>query len=131
MKTYAHQNGEDALDWNKLLTEVQIADIAALCRMSQWAKSWVTCACGQQCAVIPRKDSGCPKDVTLAIHGADFSSMLNNMRDTAYVFNYNHGHVGERDSARRSFEALRFNAKAKLASIEQRSAEVLALIQKD
>lgn len=38
----------------------------------QRATSWTTCACGNQCSVIPRNDSGSPEDEMLFSLGMNF-----------------------------------------------------------
>jgi hypothetical protein len=71
MKTYAQTEGQKSFDWNKFLNRENISD-------SEWfeaaarASSWITCACGNQCSVIPRETNGIPKDkALLALGGGD------------------------------------------------------------
>lgn len=52
------RNPEDKHRWKKL----RVA-----------AASWVTCACGEQCATIPRDLSGKPKDKELTMAGLKFN----------------------------------------------------------
>lgn len=71
------------------------------------AYRWVSCACGQQCAIIPRYDSddegyspGCPIDGTLAQLGGSFATLI--------------------------FSAYWSQARVTLAGIEARSAVLIA-----
>lgn len=80
MKTYTQINNKKPFDWNKFLdraikgktTEDENIEAENL------AQSWVTCACGNQCAIIPRHpcDSiapeGTPMDEQLAELGQEF-----------------------------------------------------------
>jgi hypothetical protein len=88
-KTFAETQGCAPFDWNKELT-------AAIARfpgrqehekMVQLAAKWPTCACGNQCAIIPRWEEnelpytvgaipGMPKDDYLAILGIDFHQQI-------------------------------------------------------
>jgi hypothetical protein len=68
MKTYAQTEGRESFDWNKFLNREDISE-------REWAKadaraaSWVTCACGNQCSIIPRETNGMPKDKALLTLG--------------------------------------------------------------
>ncbi len=68
MKTYAQTRGDKSFNWNKFLNREYISE-------SEWIKaearagSWVTCACGNQCSIIPRETNGMPKDKTLSTLG--------------------------------------------------------------
>lgn len=61
------------VDWNDVLSKpappILSPEYDELCNR---AKSWVTCACGNQCAVIPRRYQGCPIDDRLSTYGGDF-----------------------------------------------------------
>lgn len=66
-------NGESAVvNWYAELTKDQI-DWQHLSFLSG---NWVSCACGNQCAVIPRKTNGQPKDLVLARLGSEFYSTI-------------------------------------------------------
>lgn len=71
MKTFAETRGEKPFDWNKALREDTISD-EKWEEMENLAKSWVTCACGNQCSVLERTESGSPKDDILAKLGGDY-----------------------------------------------------------
>lgn len=102
MKTYAETRGEEPFDWWDALDNPGKYD-----DLSANAGSWVTCACGNQCRVIPRHTGfmavGEPKDRTLKILGFDF---LDQVTDRDYTA-----------------------AKQTLRKIEARSVELIAEIK--
>lgn len=73
-KTYAESNGIPAFDWNDALDHPgEFIDLHLKSR------DWVTCACGNQCAIIPRhkeamgfQQRGEPKDDSLSDLGCEF-----------------------------------------------------------
>lgn len=71
------------LDWNRFLARKRIkweqAEAAA-----GLAFNWTTCACGVQCAIIPRDPSGRPYDSQLAGYGAKFYGAVA-MRDYSFA----------------------------------------------
>lgn len=73
-QVYAVVAGGEAYDWNDYLTRAiagetsSLEDIHAINRSC----SWVTCACGNQCSIIPRDEDGEPLDKTLSALGIDF-----------------------------------------------------------
>lgn len=96
-KTFSEVNGKKPFDWNEFLNREYRSN-------QEWieaidlADDWVTCACGNQCDVIPRVD-GRPLDDELSSLGVIFSTL-----------------VRSRD-IKRSLEALYW--------IEKRTAELL------
>lgn len=70
MKTYSESQNKKPFDWNKVLsaepTEEQWEEMRGL------AQNWITCACGNQCDIIPRRKNGRPKDIELFWLGLDF-----------------------------------------------------------
>lgn len=69
-------------NWNRELAYVHLHP-----RTKRWEKlkilasSWVTCACGNTCVVIPReKDTGVPYDKTLSRLGIEFYNAILNKR---------------------------------------------------
>ncbi len=106
--TFAETQGQPPFDWNAHIQR----GLAGLVSDDEWALSyisarkWVTCACGNQCASIPRY-----KD------GDDFSGPG---RPADWVLNYLggrfYGAIMDRDYT---------NAKRILTTIERRSAEIL------
>lgn len=89
MKTYAESKGKEPFDWNEFLShdiewyldKKNSNHINAACLL---ARDWATCACGNQCAIIPRYNKeaihvsgymikkGTPKDDHLQRWGSDF-----------------------------------------------------------
>lgn len=67
-KTYSEDQGKEAFDWKKALSAKRISEIT-WDELSRRAGDWVTCACGNQCAIIPRHENGEPKDKVLALLG--------------------------------------------------------------
>lgn len=80
MTTYAETKGCAPFDWNKALEDA----IAMPPSYDQWmemvslAKEWVTCACGNLCAALPREFNGAPEDYTLDHLGRQFSTSVTN-----------------------------------------------------
>lgn len=75
MKTYSESKGEEPFNWNEFLNKENITE-------EEWdnaeslADSWVTCACGNQCDVIPRDYFGEPKDWELFKLGNNFAKAI-------------------------------------------------------
>jgi len=104
-KTYSESQGVEPFDWWKALDnpEAHANDEISLAERSG---SWATCACGNQCALIPRSDgmyTGAPNDHDLFYLGIDFSD----------------------DVCNEDWES----AKATLSAIEARSAVLIAEIR--
>ena len=100
MKTYAEKKGEKPFDWNKFLEnppEWGWEEHLDACDLSC---QWVTCACGNQCYIIPRYPIGSPVDYKLESLGIAFN---NSIQDAKYDV-----------------------AKEILAKIEKRSEEIRA-----
>lgn len=76
-KTYSETQGVPAFDWWKALENPQNHSHWDLCALAQ---SWVTCACGNQCAIIPRdvhaRYPGQPVDEGLSALGIRFHSLV-------------------------------------------------------
>jgi len=72
MTTYTETQGKAPFDWNAALKS----------RKKDWldlykrSASWVTCACGNQCDVIPRGWMGIPDDDALEVLGFDFHTAI-------------------------------------------------------
>jgi hypothetical protein len=71
-KTYSEKLGLEAFDWRIALSARNISDDAWEAYRLK-AVDWTTCACGNQCDIIPRMNNGRPHDNILAelggIHG--------------------------------------------------------------
>jgi hypothetical protein len=79
-KSFAETNNQTPFDWNKALqqdpaeiSEAQLAELNAL------SKSWVTCACGNQCHIIPRGEAGAPEDDLLNGLGRSFYNVIHHV----------------------------------------------------
>lgn len=108
MKTYAETQGEKPFDWNAFLDSAieNEPDEEAWEEANDLAGKWVTCACGNQCADIPRDETdGLPDDGILVKLGMNF---WNEIQDKEWEW------------------AIHF-----LAQIEARSAEILAEMKKE
>lgn len=72
MKTYAETRGAAPFNWTQWLTQQEeLIKSGQPLSEPEWEKAieraadWVTCACGNQCAVIPRGSDGAPTDAVL------------------------------------------------------------------
>jgi hypothetical protein len=69
-QSYNEAAGNPPFDWKAAIecaeTDDQWKNLAIM------AKSWTTCACGNQCDVIPRFPDGEPVDEELSIYGVSF-----------------------------------------------------------
>lgn len=79
MQTYAEMNGENTFNWNEFLNRpkkeifgYEWDDASSL------ASSWVTCACGNQCDILPRNREGAPTDGILSHLGIKFMVKIDN-----------------------------------------------------
>jgi hypothetical protein len=70
-KTFAEVRYEAPFDWNAFLAQPEHTE-AEWSHAFRLAGDWVTCACGNQCAVLPREDDGEPLDTVLSDLGQDF-----------------------------------------------------------
>lgn len=75
-KTYAETMGQPAFDWNLFLGRAELGLVVKYTpehREAIWRSSfWTTCACGNQCAIIPRQATGSPLDDELTELGVNF-----------------------------------------------------------
>ena len=72
MKTYTEHKGKESFDWNAFLNK-ETYTLEELINAKMLANSWITCACGNQCEIIPRNETGSPCDIILYELGLDFS----------------------------------------------------------
>lgn len=97
MKTYSEEKGHPATDWGKELGWIKgIIDnfppeglseeddyrISSLAEDAQG--SWVTCAVGNQCSIIPRNHYGEPEDPELREHGLEFAQNMSAIEEALY-----------------------------------------------
>lgn len=119
MKTYAEAAGKKPFDWNAAL-RILYSEMThdKIDEMAMFAGNWVTCACGNQCEIIPRIwSSAIPKDRLLAILGMRFYDCIHGMQMSFHVAN------------KANFNRFRRSAIVCLAKIEARSAEIIKEMQ--
>lgn len=75
---YAASRRYRSFDWNAFLRR-KTHTTASLRRASLLASEWVTCACGNQCRVIPRCGDGEPIDQRLSDLGMTFYRWIDEM----------------------------------------------------
>lgn len=75
MITYAESRGREAFDWNLALERRKISEHEWE-EMEELASKWTTCACGNQCSIIPRGINGGPEDEHLSLLGQRFLSLI-------------------------------------------------------
>jgi hypothetical protein len=72
LPTYTETQGAPVFDWHAFLAKQSHTD-------DEWqlaynlAGGWVSCACGSQCAALPRNEVGAPEDLILYELGTLFS----------------------------------------------------------
>jgi hypothetical protein len=110
--TYAEVKGKSSFDWGKALAlDFSEMSFRQMDEMVVLSKSWVTCACGNQCSVIPRDNCGSPLDSVLEELGSEFHNIIRAMR---LAYSRINGNVHRR------------NAIDVLRTIEERSAILIA-----
>lgn len=70
--TYAVSKGVDYFDWNEFLSQPCEEMGTISYEILKKSGSWVTCACGSQCDIIPRDEIGKPLDDNLNELGSRF-----------------------------------------------------------
>jgi len=71
-QTYAESCGCAPFDWNAALANPPEKYSEEHTRLIDLSADWVTCACGNQCDIIPRYKSGAPMDEYLRYLGDEF-----------------------------------------------------------
>jgi hypothetical protein len=80
MKTHSQTRGKKPFDWNAALAkDCKKMTEAEASTMYGNASTWVTCACGNQCAIIPRDSYGQPLDGSLRDLGMLFTDYVSDM----------------------------------------------------
>ncbi len=118
MITFAEVNKEPIFDWNAALSKKNkhITRDFIYTMMTKSA-NWTTCACGNQCSIIPRYANGCPIDEKLSELGKNFN---NKIHDINSLFKAG---IKKRQSIR--FSIAKFIARRILRKIEKRSQEII------
>lgn len=71
-KTYAESRGVSPFDWNLALANPPAFESLQHQHLIDLSSQWVTCACGNQCAILARDPSGRPQAHYLSSRGGDF-----------------------------------------------------------
>jgi hypothetical protein len=74
METYTQNKQATVIDWRAALTNEPINWDT----LGSASSMWVTCACGNQCVIIPRDESGRPLDTDLVYLGNAFHEFITN-----------------------------------------------------
>lgn len=93
-KTYSEERNKPIIDWNKVISDLRSEKIKRrdvkgditdeFKEIERRAVDWVTCACGNQCSVIPRCSVGRPIDSILAQLGGYFPITIANGHEDNY-----------------------------------------------
>lgn len=80
MKTYFEKvkGASEPFNWRHYLTKGIEGNLSVSEKvlLSKLAGEWVTCACGNQCDIIPRMELGMPEDYKLRVLGYLFSGYV-------------------------------------------------------
>lgn len=122
MKTYAESQGKRAFNWNKFLDKKKFSS-KELYAAKLRAKSWVTCACGNQCSILDRDENdGEPRDIELAALGREFYQKIIKMHSANNMMN----RISSGNNYYRAqLKVNRISAIRFLKKIEKRSAVVI------
>lgn len=71
-KSYAAATGNITTDWPRVIERLDTMSEEELTKYFDLAMNWPTCACGNQCAIIPRDRAGAPVDNSLVTDGSRF-----------------------------------------------------------
>jgi hypothetical protein len=114
--SYAELRQEKPFDWFEFLKRDSYTLLELTTAQSK-SLDWVTCACGQQCSIIPREYHGEPEDLYLRDLGFLFAMAIGGM-------------VSTYDTKRTNLFLDHKNyALFILLAIEDRSAEIIAQIR--
>ncbi len=78
--TYAEYNGKAPFNWVAFLNKKKYTE-AELDEADRLASGWVTCACGNLCAALPRSSGGVPADRDLQVLGDVFSTKISRLKE--------------------------------------------------
>ena len=110
--TYTESKNKPPFDWYKFLNKEKYT-FDELYDKLNLSRNWVTCACGNQCSVIPRYENGCPIDGKLSALGIKFTRYIKLMCNNLDLDN------------KYSFLEFKNLALEILGQIEERSSEIL------
>jgi hypothetical protein len=126
MKTYAETRGENPFDWSAFLSQ-ETYSVDELEHAADLAAMWTTCACGNLCDIIPRRDitimrsgayftKGEPLDEELKDLGSEFGLLISRMYCALKTADY------------KSYDTAKQDAIETLELIERRSTILIAEI---
>lgn len=116
MKSYTEKRGLEKFDWREALTSQTINWLD----LANRSKSWVACACGNLCDVIPRDTEGAPVDKTLKALGGDqgfhYAIRMNDAEDALAILDLIEERSAylirkERDNLFKKLESLKIQQK--------------------
>ncbi len=120
MMTYAELIGRNPFDWDKFLSKMRYTNDQLLDAV-RLSADWVTCACGNQCSLIPRNIlDGSPRDIQLHTLGRTFYSSILDM--------WKYHDIRPTKAQRKQFIEARKTARELLSRIERRTAFLLSEI---
>ncbi len=111
---YSEHRKEEITDWYDVLDNIHAQENRSITGHVLRASSWVTCACGNQCKDVPRKDNGEPVDNKLYDLGLNFLHNIRSIQDCIF-----------RGRRKEQIDYAIKAAKVTLFEIEVRSGEVL------
>jgi hypothetical protein len=88
MKKYTETKNRAPFDWNAALSkDCKDMNLREAGQLKKRSESWVTCACGNQCEIIPREKDGTPLNKKLDKLGVKFHlegvyEMYNNLANS-------------------------------------------------
>jgi hypothetical protein len=128
--TYSQSSGSKPINWIIVLGYLKTITLATYNRseinnLKRLAGEWVTCACGNQCASLPRTETGSPKDAALRILGSFFYDHFINISNLAYNMFCS---INEQDmiESGHDYQEEILAAERTLQQIEERAAFLLA-----
>lgn len=134
-RSFAESQGKTPLNWYKFLLKGPFSAVS-LKEADKLADSWITCACGNQCEIIPRMDSilYMPEDKLLANLGIVFSRNIEELgkvfRDLEFYEEDEDYYCFRTMDARINFTISQLHALHTLDQIEIRSKEIIQEILK-
>ncbi len=132
MKSFAQSKGKEPFNWIEFLSRGDMEDYTfkELDNAMKLSGDWVTCACGNQCDILPRVD-GVPEDEILRKLGYDFyhhiTYMFNLVRWNGTLAPGSEYTAKDLERAEKNkFNNAKLAAIHTLAEIEARSVELMS-----
>jgi hypothetical protein len=113
-KSYAETKRLTPVDWHTFL-KLPLGKVtpSLMSKMVRKSEAWVSCACGNQCAIIPRRNNGRPLDEELAQFGGYFFSNIVTPQEAHQEDNV------------KAYNVRRKNARTTLRQVEQISKRLI------